>query len=38
MTLKETLLNVKDMVYKTMETEDLKEGILKLYDLKTDLL
>jgi hypothetical protein len=37
MTLKETLLNVKEMVYNTIESDDLKEGILKLYDLKKDL-
>lgn len=36
-TLKETLLNVKEMVYNTVEGGDLKEGILKLYNLKKDL-
>jgi hypothetical protein len=36
-TLKETLLNVKDMIYETVESENLNEGVVKLYELKKDL-
>lgn len=36
-TLKETLLNVKDMVYTTVESENINEGVITLYELKKDL-
>jgi len=35
--LKESLLNVKDMVYSSMESDNFNDNIVKMYDLKNEL-